>query len=161
VRATVEVPPGGEFRVSGRIQSPRVRREQFEFEQIAANVAARPEALVAEIEQAGYVGGRATGVLRIANLTGKPQPMSLQIDGKGLSLERFFADLGLKGTGLSGSANLQVALRWGEAGLERASGGGVLQVQPGPAKSLVPGRFGLPVAGGGPLAIVNGRIGFE
>src|SRR5262249_5603624 len=49
----------------------------------------------------------------------------------------------------------------GEAGLERASGGGVLQVQPGPAKSLVPGRFGLPVAGGGPLAIVNGRIGFE
>jgi translocation-and-assembly-module (TAM) inner membrane subunit TamB-like protein len=157
----IEIPPQGGFRVAGRLRSPRVGREQFVFEDVAATVTARPEALVAELEQIGYAGGKATGALRIANLTGKPQPMTLQIDGKGISLERFFADLGLKGTGLSGAASLQLGLRWGEDGLEKADGGGAIQIQPGPAASLVRGRFGLPTGGGGPIAVVRGRLGFE
>ena len=161
INADIEVLPQGGFRVAGRLRAARVRREQFEFEDVAATVAARPEALVAQLEQIGYAGGKATGVLRIGNVTGKPQPMTLAIDGRGISLERFFGDLGLRGTGLSGAANLQLGLRWGESGLEKADGGGALEIQPGPAVSLVRGRFGIPVGGGGPLSVVKGRLGFE
>jgi hypothetical protein len=161
VQAALELPSSGGFRLTGRLASARVRREKFEFDDVAATVVARPEALVAQIEQLGYAGGRATGVLRIANLTGKPQPMTLAIEGRGLSLERFFGDLDLKGTGLSGSADLSVGLRWGDAGIEHANGGGAIEIEPGPAVSLLRGRFGVPIGGGGMLAVVDGRIGFE
>lgn len=161
IRARVEIPPGGAFRVAGHLEAARVRADPFTLEDVAATVTATPDALVAEIERAGYSGGRATGTLRIANLTSKPQPMTLGLEAQGISLERFFGDIGLPGTGLSGSAAATIALRWGEAGLTHASGGGSLRVAAGPAASLVRGRFGVPIGGGGPVSVVDGRIVFE
>lgn len=161
IRARLEIPPDGSFRVAGHLQSARVRADPFTLEDVAATVIATPEALVAEIERAGYSGGRATGTLRIANLTSKPQPMTLGLEAQGISLERFFGDIGLPGTGLSGTAGATLALRWGEAGLTHANGGGQLRLEPGPASSLVRGRFGIPTAGGGPVSVADGRIVFE
>ena len=161
VDARVDIPPAGGFRITGNLSAPQVRTEQFTFDNVAASIAARPEGLVARIDRLDYAGGRATGILRIANLTSKPQPMTLGIEAAGLSMERFFGDIGLKGTGLSGSGTLSLAMRWGEAGITRADGGGMLTLAAAPAASSVPGRFGLPVSGGGPMSLVNGRIGFE
>ncbi len=78
--------------------------------------------------------------------------MTLALEARNLSLERFFGDIRLPGTGLSGGAALSLALRWGEGGLERADGGGTLDIKPGPATSLVRGRFGIPTGGGGTLS---------
>jgi translocation and assembly module TamB len=161
IRALLEIPRSGGFRVAGRLEAPKVRADPFTLEDIAATVTATPDALVAEIERAGYSGGRVTGTFRIANLTSKPQPMTLALEGKGVSVERFFADIGLPGTGLSAAASVAVGLRWGESGITHASGGGSLRLEPGPASSLVRGRFGLPTAGGGPVSVVDGRIRFE
>lgn len=161
VAALIEIPATGGFRIAGRVDSPSVRSDQFTLENVGANVLATPDALVAEIERASYAGGRAAGTFRIGNLTSKPQPMTLALEAAGLSIERFFGDLGQKGTGLSGTAGLTVSLRWGEGGLKRANGGGVVRFDPGPAVSLVRGRFGIPTGGGGPISIVDGRIGFE
>ncbi|HSS43702.1 MAG TPA: translocation/assembly module TamB domain-containing protein, partial [Thermoanaerobaculia bacterium] len=161
VRARVEIPAAGGFRITGEVRSPRVRAEQFVLEDFTASVVARPEELLARIERADYAAGRISGVLRIGNLAGAPQPMTLAAEAEGVSLERFFGDLGLKGTGLSGSIGLTAALRWGKGGLRVADGGGLLRLAPGPASSLVKGRFGVPTSGGGPLSVVNGRIGFE
>jgi autotransporter translocation and assembly factor TamB len=157
----LEVPPGGPFRLAGRVQSARVTASPFTLEDIAANVTATPDALVAEIERAAYSGGRVTGTFRIGNLTSKPQPMTLAVEGRGISVERFFGDIGLKGTGLSSNAGVSLALRWAEAGLTRADGGGSLRLEAGPSASLVRGRFAVPTSGGGPIAIVGGRIVFE
>ncbi len=161
IRARVVIPKEGPFRIAGRLTSAQVRADPFTLEDVAATVSAGPDALVAEIERAGYSGGKATGAFRIGNLTGKPQPMSLALEAQGISVERFFGDIGLKGTGLSGSAAATLAVRWGAEGITRASGGGSLRVAAGPPVSLVHGRAGLPTSGGGPIAIVNGRIGFE
>ncbi len=161
VDARIDVPPSGGFRITGAVAAPRVKTSQFTFDNLAASVAARPADLTALIERADYAGGKAAGVLRIGNLTGKPQPMTLAIEGSGISLERFFADIGLPGTGLSGGASLSVALRWGEGGIARADGGGMVSIAAGPPSSIVAGRSGVPTSGGGPLAIVNGRIGLE
>ncbi|MEO8431953.1 MAG: translocation/assembly module TamB domain-containing protein [Acidobacteriota bacterium] len=161
VQARIVIPPSGPFRVSGRLTSPQVRADPFVLEDIVATISAGPDALLAEIERAGYSGGRARGSFRIGNLTGKPQPMSLALEAQGISVERFFGDIGLKGTGLSGSAAATLALRWGAEGIMKAGGGGSLRVEAGPAVSLVRGRAGIPTSGGGPIAIVGGRIGFE
>jgi len=161
VDARIDVPPSGGFRITGAVAATRVKSSQFTFDNFSAAVAARPEELTARIERADYAGGKATGVLRIGNLTGKPQPMTLAIEGSSIWLERFFADIGLAGTGLSGAASLSVALRWGEAGITRADGGGMISIAAGPPSSIVAGRFGVPTSGGGALAIVNGRIGLE
>ncbi len=161
VRVRLEIPPAGGFRLAGTVRSPRVRASVFTLEDLAATVTATPEALIAEIERAGYSGGAASGTLRIANLGEKTSPMTLALEARGFSVERFLGDIGLPGTGLSGAAAVTVALRWGEAGLTRADGGGSLRVQPGPAASLVRGRFGIPTGGGGPFSVVRGRIGFD
>jgi len=161
VDARIDLPPAGGFRIAGNLSAPRVQSGPFTFENLAAAVAARPEDLTARIERADYAGGRASGAFHIANLTGKPQPMTLAIEAVGLSVEGFFGDIGLKGTGLSGAAALSLALRWGPGGISRADGGGTLAMAAGPASSIVPGRFGVPVSGGGGLAIVGGRVGFE
>lgn len=161
VEARIDVPPAGGFRITAAVAAPRVRSNQFVFENLAATVAARPENLTARIDRADYAGGKASGVFRIFNLTGKPQPMTLAVEGANISLERFFADISLKGTGLSGAAALSVAMRWGEAGISRADGGGMVSIAAGPAVSIVAGRAGVPTSGGGALAIVNGRIGLE
>ncbi|MEP6801082.1 MAG: translocation/assembly module TamB domain-containing protein [Acidobacteriota bacterium] len=161
VRVKLEIPPAGGFRLAGTVRSPRVRASVFTLDDLAATVTATPEALVAGIERAGYSGGTAAGTFRIANLGQDVQPMTLALEARGFSVERFFGDIGLPGTGLSGSAGISIALRWAQAGMLRADGGGTLRVEPGHAASLVPGRFGLPTGGGGPFSVVRGRIGFE
>ena len=160
LEAVVEIPPAGGFLIAGSLKSPRVQRDRFAFEDVVAHVVARPEGLVADIEQLGYSGGRGKAVFRIANLVGPAQPMTLAVEGRNISVERFFADLGMPGTGLSGGAVLSMALRWGAAGIDRADGGGTLEMQPGPASSVVRGRWGVPVNGGGPFSISAGRIRF-
>jgi hypothetical protein len=162
VDARMEIPAGGAFRIAGRVVSPEIDAKGFLLENFEASVDARREELVAKIEHARYAGGDVTGVVRIASLVEKPRLFTIALEGRGLSLERFFADLDLSGTGLSGAADVTLALRFPEkTGIEHADGGGLLELQPGPAASLVRGRHGLPTGGGGPLSIVDGRVGFE
>ena len=162
VDARLDVPSGGDFRIAGRVVSPRIDAKGFLLDDVVASVDARREELVAHIERARYAGGDAQGVVRIASLVAKPRLFTIALEGKSISLERFFADLRLPGTGLSGAADMMLALRFSEeAGIERANGGGSIEIRPGPAASLVAGRHGLPTGGGGPLSVVDGRIGFE
>lgn len=163
IQAQLSIPSSGGFRISGRLEVPKLDAKGFPIEGLAGTVIARPEALVARIEKGRYAGGDLSGVYRIENLAGggRPQPMTLSLDGRGLSVERFFGDLHLPGTGLSGSAALSATLRWSEGGIERSNGAARLSIEPGPASSLVRGRFGIPIGGGGDLPVVDGRIGFE
>lgn len=161
VRARVEIPPDGRFRITGSVAAASIDAHGFPLQDVAATVVAEPQELVATIERANYQGGRAKGSFRIGSLVTKPQSFTLALEADGVSVERFFGDLDLPGTGFSGAMSLDAALRWGEAGIEKANGGGSFSIRSGPAASLVRGRFGLPVGGGGPLSIVSGRIGFE
>ncbi|HEY3202524.1 MAG TPA: translocation/assembly module TamB domain-containing protein [Thermoanaerobaculia bacterium] len=163
LRADVRIPPGGAFRITGHLVAAHVDAKGFPVEDLEATVLARPEALVARIEKARYASGEAAGMFRLENLVsnGRPQPMSLALEARGVSLERFFGDLKLPGTGLSGAVSLSASLRWGEAGLEHANGGATLAIEPGPAASILRGRFGVPTAGGGPVTVVDGRVGFN
>lgn len=162
VAARLDIPRGGAFQIAGNLFSPRIDAKGFLLEDVEASVAAVKEELVAHIDRGRYAGGSAQGVVRIASLVARPRLFTIALEGRDLSLERFFADLKLPGTGLSGTADVTLALRFAEeAGIEHANGGGTLEVRPGPAVSLVSGRHGLPTGGGGPLSVVDGRIGFE
>ena len=163
LEAQLSIPSAGGFRITGHLSVPQLDAKGFPIEGLAASVLARPDALIARIEKGRYAGGDLSGVYRIENLAGggRPQPMTLALEGKGISVERFFADIHLPGTGLSGSATLATTLRWSEGGIDRANGAARLAIDPGPAASLVRGRFGVPVGGGGALTVVDGRIGFE
>ncbi len=61
IRAEVRIPPAGGFRIAGKLSAPKVDAKGFLFEDLEATVSARPEALVAEISQARYAGGLASG----------------------------------------------------------------------------------------------------
>jgi hypothetical protein len=163
VEAQLAIPSAGGFRITGHLLVPKLDAKGFPIEGFAGTVLARPDALVARIEKGRYAGGELSGFYRIENLAGggRPQPMTLSLDGRGISAERFFADIHLPGTGLSGAMALSTTLRWGEGGIARSNGAARLAIEPGPAASIVKGRFGIPMGGGGDLPVVDGRIGFE
>ncbi|HKD17188.1 MAG TPA: translocation/assembly module TamB domain-containing protein [Thermoanaerobaculia bacterium] len=163
LEAQIAVPSSGSFRITGRLTVPKLAAGEFPIEDFTATVLARPNALVGRIEKARYAGGELSGIYRIEGLAdgGRVKPMTLSLDGRGISVERFFSDIHLPGTGLSGSAAVSATLRWAEGGIAHSSGGARVAITAGPARSLVRGRFGVPVAGGGDLPIVDGRIGFE
>ena len=162
LEAQLAIPSSGAFRITGRLSVPHLDAGQFPIEDFAATVLARPDALVGRIEKARYAGGELNGVYRIDRLTGVTGalPMTLSLDGKGISVERFFGDIHLPGTGLSGSAVVSATLRWAEGGIAHSSGAARIAIAPGAASSIVRGRFGVPTGGGGDLPIVDGRIGF-
>ena len=164
VRGQVSTTPVTGFRAIARVTSPRVTGGNFPLEDLDATLTASVESLLARIDRARYAGGIATGALRIDNLAksrGAAQPMTLSVEANDVSIERFFGDLGLSGTGLSGAAAIALNLRWAEGGITRANGAASIAIAPGPATSLVRGRFGIPISGGGSLSVVDGRIGFE
>ncbi len=164
VQAELSLPPGGDFRIGGKLSVPKLDAKGFAIENFAASVIARPDALIGRIERGRYAGGEISGVYRIEGLSGgsgRASPMTLSLDGKEISVERFFGDIHLPGTGLSGSAALSATLRWAEGGIEHANGAARLAIDAGPSSSIVRGRFGIPVAGGGSLPVVDGRILFE
>lgn len=161
VQARLIVPPNGDFQVTADLRSERVDAQDFLLTDLAARVFAQRDQLVARIEAARYAGGEASGVFRVADLAGGQVPMTLALEGRGVSVERFFADLDLPGTGLSGAADVSLGLTWGKAGLSAADGGGQIALRPGPAASLVRGRFGLPTGGGGAVSVVKGLFRFE
>jgi autotransporter translocation and assembly factor TamB len=161
VRARLEVPPGGTFRVAGEVLSERVDAQGFVLTDLSARVFADRDALIARIDRGRYAGGQASGALRIADLDGQQVPMTLTLEGNGISVETFFSDLDMPGTGLSGLADLELALSWGRQGIRTADGGGRIDIRAGTAASQVRGRFGLPVSGGGPVSVADGAIRFE
>jgi len=164
-RATIDarlaVPPGGNFEITGDLRSARVDAQDYLLTDLSARVFARKDQLVARIDRASYAGGQAWGVFRVGDLAGAQAPMTLALEGRGISLERFFGDMDLAGTGLSGAADVSLGLTWGKAGISAADGGGTIALRPGPAASLVRGRFGLPTAGGGAVSVTDGRFRFE
>ncbi len=87
--------------------------------------------------------------------------MTLAIEGSGISLERFFGDIGLPGTGLSGAASLTAASGGAKRGFRAPTAAARSPSRRGRPPRSWRGRFGVPTSGGGALAIVNGRIGLE
>ncbi len=123
---------------------------------------AGPDELVAHIDRGRYAGGDAQGVVRIASLAIEAARLHDRARGARSLPRAVLRRPGPAGNRPLGRADLTIALRFPEeAGIEHANGGGTLEVRPGPAASIVRGRHGLPTGGGGPLSLVDGRIGFE
>jgi len=164
VAGRLSTAPRTGFRVTGRVTAPRVTGGPFPIEDFDATLTARADSLLARIDHARFENGVASGELKIDNLDkahGRVQPMTISLDAKDVSVERFFGEIGLPGTGLSGVAAIAATLRWGEGGITRASGAASVAIAPGPATSLVRGRFGVPTSGGGSVPILDGRIRFD
>ncbi len=144
------------FRIAAKVEAPKVRAEGFEFDALSATVSASPSGLTARIERSGFEGGSFSGVLRLGRFSESPQRFDLLVEGKRLSVERFFADIGLPGTGIGAVADATLALAWTGGDLDRGDGGGELALSP-----IEAGPRSVSIGGGGPIAIRNGFIDFE
>lgn len=139
--------------ITGRVAVPRMTAANFTFTDVAALVTAGGGGLTAHIERAGFDGGDLDGTLSISRFDRSPQDFTLAVDARRLSLERFFADIGLPGTGLGGAADLSLGLAWRGGDIEKGDGGARLTVAAAPG--------GVPVSGGGPIAIRRGFVDLE
>jgi len=153
IAARVRGGKGEPLRVAGRATFPRLTAETFAFTDVSALVSAGAGGLTANIEKGGFDGGDIEGALTISRFDRAPQEFGLVVEGRRISVERFFGNIALPDTRLAGAADLALALRWRGGDIDRADGGGLLQIAPaGP---------GVPLSGGGPLAVRKGFIDFE
>jgi translocation and assembly module TamB len=147
---------GAGFRLGGRVEVPKLRAEGFEFDALTATVSASASGLTARIERANFEGGSISGIFRLGRFSASPQQFELLVEGERLSVERFFADIGLPGTRIASVARATLALRWTGSDLDRGDGGGEFSLSPVEA-----GPQAVALSGGGPIAIRNGFIDFE
>jgi hypothetical protein len=121
-----------------------------------------PRGLLVEVTRASYAGGTLEALVRLDRLDRPPLPVKIALRGKGIDFEQFFADLGLPGTGFMARAGLEATLTFGPGGIEHADGAGRLTLAADPGRaSAVKGRFPIPVSGGGPIRVKDGRILFD
>ena len=144
---------GAPLRVTGRASFPLLAAEKFVFTGVDAVLSADAGGLTADIERAGFDGGSLDGALTISRFGRSPQDFSLVVDARGISVERFFGDIDLPGTRLAGAADLSLGLRWRGGDIDRADGGARLDI--------VPSGDGVPLSGGGPVAVRRGFLDFE
>jgi hypothetical protein len=120
-----------------------------------------PKGLLVDVTRATYAGGTLEALVRLDRLDRPPLPVKIALRGKGIDFEQFFADIGLPGTGLMARAGLEATLTFGPGGIEHADGAGRLTLAADPGRvSAVKGRYPIPVAGGGPILVKDGRILF-
>lgn len=143
-----------QFHVSGRAEIPRLSAENFVFENVGSTIVAGPSGLTARIERGTFDGGAITGLLRLGAFRDRVQRFELLAEGRGVSVERFFGDLELPGTGLAAGADLVLALGWRGGDIEKGDGGGDVTLLPA-------GGPGVPMSGGGPFSIRGGFLNFE
>jgi hypothetical protein len=139
VRGQVSTDPGDRLpRHRARDPSPRVTGGNFPLEDLDATLtrerrlaarAHRPRALCRRDGD-----GRAAHRQPRQDRGRRVQPMTLSVDANDVSVERFFGDLGLPGTGLSGGAAIALNLRWAEGGIKRANGAASIAIAPGPRR---------------------------
>ncbi len=121
-----------------------------------------PGGLLVNVTRASYAGGSLEALVRLERIKNPPLPVRIALRGRGLDFEQFFSDLGLKGTGLVGRADLDSTLTFGRGGIEHADGIGRIHLTADPGRpSAVRGRFALPVSGGGPLEVRDGQLLFQ
>jgi hypothetical protein len=152
--------PGG-FRIRAAFDLPSARLAVFPMSG-EGTLRLDPKGLVVEVSRANYAGGSFEALVRLERLDRPPLPVRIALRGRGIDFEEFFADLGLPGTGLMARANLDATLTFGPGGIEHANGAGRLTLAAdSDRQSAVKGRLPIPLAGGGPLLVKDGRILFE
>ena len=119
-----------------------------------------PLGLLVNVPRASYAGGTLEALVRLERLKSPPLPVRIVLRGRDMDFEQFFSDLGLRGTGLKGRADLDTTLTFGRGGIEHADGIGRIHVTSAGGPSAVPGRFALPFSGGGPLEVRDGQLLF-
>ncbi len=144
---------GVPFRVAGRAAFPRLAAQSFVFEGVSTVIAAGVDGATIDIEKGGFDGGDLEGALTISRFDRAPLEFGLVVDARRISVDRFFANIGLSGTRLAGGADVALALRWRGGDIEQADGGGRLEIALAGA--------GVPLSGGGPVAVRKGFIDFE
>lgn len=161
VVASVRVPPGGAFRIRGKFEIGEGGRFGPFPMTGEGSIRVDPDGLLAHVARADYAGGRLEALVQLGRLKGPPLPVRIAVSGTGVDFERFFADLGLPGTGMKANADLDVTLAFGPGGAPHADGTGLIRLTAAPGvPSAVRGRHALPVSGGGPLFVRDGSIRF-
>jgi hypothetical protein len=152
--------PGG-LRIRAAFDLPSARLAVFPMSG-EGTLRLDPKGLLVEVSRAGYAGGSFEALVRLERLDRPPLPVRIALRGRGIDFEQFFADLGLPGTGLMARANLDATLTFGPGGIEHADGAGRLTLAADSNRlSAVRGRVPIPVTGGGPLLVKDGRILFD
>jgi translocation and assembly module TamB len=149
---------GGErFHVAGRAAFGRLEAQGFVFENLTTVILAGPGGLTARIENGTFDGGAVEGIVALGPFREAVQRYQLLVESRGISLERFFGNLDLPGTGLAAGADVRLALAWNGGDIEKGNGGGQITLVPG----SLSGARAVALSGEGSFSIRSGMVNFQ
>ena len=160
-RASVRIPSGEPYQVRGSFEVPAARFGPFPMSG-SGLIRVDRDGLFVDLPGLEYGGGTLEGSVHLPRLDHPPVPVLITVKGRNVDFERFFADIGLPGTGLMARADVDTTLTFGPGGVEHGNGAGTLFLRPDPGRaSAVKGRHAIPLSGGGPITIRDGKIVFD
>jgi translocation and assembly module TamB len=150
---------GGAFVLSGGWLAPKLNADTYELTNARGVLKVTDEKTSADIQHASYGGGVLSGHYDLLQYP-EPLPMRVDLHYNGVSLEKFFNDLGIKDTGLRGGATGHLVYHWEKDRLLAGAGeGNAVLAKSSTAFSQA--TYPIPIGGSADFALDNGVITFH
>src|SRR5207249_778645 len=150
---------GGTFALSGGWLAPKLDADTYELTNARGVLTVTDEKTSVDIQHASYGGGVLSGHYDLLQYP-EPLPMRVDLHYNGVSLEKFFNDLGIKDTGLRGGATGHLVYHW-EKDLLLAGAGEGNAVLAKSSTAFSQATYPIPIGGSADFALDNGVVTFR
>jgi autotransporter translocation and assembly factor TamB len=123
ITVSARIDTGAEALVQAQLSSPGLSAAGFPVEDVRASLSVENDSVSGVLETARFNGGELSGRYRLAHFSGPTRPHSVRATGRGVSLNRLLADIGVPTAGLDAAMDVNVELDWNGRSINRGGGG--------------------------------------
>ncbi|HMC23189.1 MAG TPA: translocation/assembly module TamB domain-containing protein, partial [Thermoanaerobaculia bacterium] len=149
----------GTFTMVGGWLSPQMNADVYQLSNARGKLNVTDQRAIIDVERAQYGGGTMTAHYVLPQYS-EPYPMSVDLRYNGVSVERLFADWGVKDTGLRGGATGRLTYHWNKDKLLQGGGEGTATLSKN-ATAFSNAKYPIPVGGSTDFALDNGVVSFR
>ena len=149
----------GTFTMAGGWLSPRLRADVYELTNARGQMNITDKTAMVDVQRATYGGGTISAHYRLSQYA-EPYPMSVDLRYNGISVEKLFADWGMRETGLRGGATGGLTYQWNKDKLLAGSGEGNATLASN-ATAFSDAKYPVAVAGSTDFTLNDGVVGFH
>jgi translocation and assembly module TamB len=150
---------GGTMTLAGGWLSPKISADVYDLANVHGTMNITGDRAIIDVQRATYGGGNIAAHYALPTYA-EPYPMSIDLRYNGVSLEKLFADWGIKETGLRGGATGHLAYHWEKDRVLAGAGEGTATLAKN-ATAFSHAQYPIPLGGSADFALDNGTVTFR
>lgn len=149
----------GAFAMTGGWIAPKIVADVYQLTNARGTFDVTADRTLVDVQRAQYGGGTIGAHYQLPQYA-EPYPMSVELRYDGVSLEKLFADWGMKETGLRGGATGRLTYAWKKDKVLEGAGEGTATLSKS-AAAFSNAKYPIPLGGSTDFALDNGVITFR